>query len=220
MMGRTHWLTGIAGGIGTTYAITLSVPAAIAGTVICAGAALVPDIDHKDATITKTFGPLTKILSYVVRKISGGHRIGTHSFIGIAAIGAMAHYGVLNRHTVPGAIVLCTLLCLALGGAVRLLRIPGWFDDLAPIPISIGVVVFTNIDLSMVPYALMLGCLIHVLGDVVTKGGCPLFWPFSFKRVKLDLFKTNGKVERWFVTPVVITCIFVGIFGKLLDTFY
>jgi membrane-bound metal-dependent hydrolase YbcI (DUF457 family) len=217
MMGRTHALTGVAAGIAVTYGITLSVPAAIAGTFICAGSALVPDIDHKDSTITKTFGPITKIVSFVVRKISGGHRIGTHSFLGIAAIGAMAQYGVQNRYTLPGAILLCFLMCLAIGGAVRLLRIPGWFDDLAPIPVVIGIVRFTHISLDMVPLAIMLGCLIHVAGDVATKGGCPLWWPFSFKRIKLDLFKTDGFTERWIITPVVIVCIFAGIFWKLLD---
>lgn len=219
MMGRTHALTGYAAGIGATYAVTLSVPAAIVGTVLCAGAALVPDIDHKEATITKTFGPVTRLLSVLVRKISGGHRYGTHSALGIMAIGAMAQYGVMYRHTsVPAQVILIVLMCLAFAGPIRLLRIPGWIDDLAPIPVVIGIVCFTSVPLDVVPPALMLGCAIHVLGDVVTKGGCPLLWPFSLKRFKLDLFKTNGITERYVVIPVVILAIFIGILGKLVDT--
>lgn len=217
MMGRTHALTGVAGAIGVTYLVPISVPGAIAGTLICAGAALVPDIDHKDATITKTFGPVTKIISVGVRKISGGHRFGTHSLVGIAGIGALAHYGVQHRYTVLGASVLCFLICLAVGGAVRLLRIPGLLDDLIPIPITIAIVTLTHISLDLVPFALMLGCLIHVLGDVATRSGCPVWWPFSMKRIKLDLFTTNGFAERWIITPAVIAIIFVGIFAKLLD---
>lgn len=217
MMGRTHALTGVAAAIGVTFLIPLSVPGAIAGTMICAGAALVPDIDHKDSTITKTFGPVTKILSFGVRKISGGHRWGTHSFLGIAAIGALAQYGVMNRHSVVPGMILCFLMALSLSGAVRLFGIPGWFDDLAPIPIVLGIVFLTPVPLDMVPLALMLGCAIHVAGDFVTKGGCPLFWPFSRKRYKLDLFKTNGFTERYVVVPVVIVGIFAGILWKVLD---
>lgn len=217
MMGRTHVLTGIAGGLGTTYLLTMSVPSAIVGTVLCAGAALVPDLDHKKATITRTFGPITKALSYAVRKISGGHRVGTHSFLGIAVIGVMAQYGVMYRDELPARIMLCTLMCLALGGAIRMLRIPGWIDDVAPIPVVIGLVCFTSVPLEIVPPALMLGCAIHVAGDVITKGGCPLWWPLSHRRVKLALFKTNGKVEHYVVTPVLILVIIVGVFWKLLD---
>lgn len=217
MMGRTHVLTGIAGGIGTTYLVTMSVPSAIAGTILCAGAALVPDLDHKEATITRTFGPITKVLSFLVRKASGGHRVGTHSFLGIALVGAMAQYGVVYRSELPAQIVLCTLMCLALGGAIRMLRIPGWLDDVAPIPVVIGLVCFTDVPLEIVPPALMLGCAIHVMGDVVTKGGCPLWWPLSHKRVKLALFKTNGVTERWIVAPALILVIVAGIFWKLLD---
>jgi len=218
MMGRTHCLTGVAGGIGVAYLVPLSVPEVIAVTALCAGAALVPDIDHKDATITKTFGPITAALSYVVRKISGGHRWGTHSVLGIMVIGAMAQYGVMYRDELVAQIVLCSLMSLALSAAIRLLRIPGWWDDLAPIPVSIGVVCFTSVPLTVIPPALMLGCAIHVLGDVLTRGGCPLLWPLSRKRFKLDLFKTNGFTERYVVVPVVVTCIFLGIFWKVFDT--
>lgn len=218
MMGRTHALTGIAAGVGATYVVTLSVPAAIVGTVFCAGAALVPDIDHQESTITKTFGPVTGLLSWLVRKISGGHRYGTHSVLGILICGALARYGVMYRHTVPGQAVLIVIMCLGFAGVIRLLRIPGWFDDLAPIPVVIAIVRFTDISLAIIPPALMLGCAIHVLGDVVTKGGCPLWWPFSKVRVKLALFKTNGITERLIVTPLVLVGIFGGIFWKLVDT--
>lgn len=218
MMGRSHALTGVAAGIGATYVTVVPVPAAIVGTVFCAGAALVPDIDHHNSTITKTFGPITAVLSWVVRKISGGHRYGTHSIFGIGTAGAMAQYGVMYRHTIPGQVVLSVIMILGFAGMIRLFRIPGWFDDVAPIPIVIGIVHFTDLPLGIIPPALVLGCAIHVIGDVVTKSGCPLFWPFSKTRVKLALFKTNGFCEKWIVTPVVILGIFVGIFGKLLDT--
>lgn len=218
MMGRTHALTGIAAGIGATYVVTLSVPVAVVGTVLCAGAALVPDIDHSESTVTKTFGPITRGLSYLVRKLSGGHRIGTHSVLGVCAIWALCQYGVMYRHEVPAQVALCTVMILSLAGAIRLLRIPGWLDDLAPVPIVIGIVCFTEIPLEIVPPAIALGCAIHIAGDVVTMTGCPLWWPMSQKRVKLALFVTNGKVERYFVAPLVIASIIAGLLWKVVDT--
>lgn len=218
MMGRTHAATGLAAGIGATYVVTVPIPAAILGSILCAGCALVPDIDHHNSTITQTFGPITKALSWLARKISGGHRIGTHSIFGILVLGGLARYGVQNRHMVLGQVVLSVILILGFAGVIRLMKIPGWFDDVAPIPVVIAIVVFTDLSLTIVPAVLMLGCAVHVLGDVVTKEGCPLFWPFSRKRVKLALFKTNGVVERWVVTPLVLASIFGGIFWKLVDT--
>jgi len=87
---------------------------------------------------------------------------------------------------------------------VRMLKIPGWIDDLAPIPIVLGGVCLTNVDLTVVPVALMVGCLAHVLGDCLTNSGCPIFWPLSDARLKFGLFKTNGKFEKLIVFPVLV----------------
>lgn len=223
MMGRTHALTGIAAGVGTTYLIDVPLITAVLGSVLCAGAALAPDIDHRESTVTKSFGPVTQVLSYLVRMISGGHRAGTHSILGIVLIGTLAQFGVMFRHvpgaSIPARVVLCVLLILCFGGVIRLLKIPGWFDDLAPIPIVISIVCFTAIDLSIVPWVLMLGCAVHVAGDVVTKAGCPLWWPLSAERVRFPLFRAGGSFEYQVVTPVVVALIIVGILGKLIDIF-
>ncbi len=75
MMGPAHSLSGAAAwlGVGAATAAAghpMPWPVLIVGALICAGAALAPDLDHKSATISRAFGPLSKGLCEVVDKIS------------------------------------------------------------------------------------------------------------------------------------------------------
>lgn len=51
--------------------------------------------------------------------------------------------------------------------------------------------------------ALWVGYVAGVLGDCLTPRGCPLWWPLSRRRYTLDLFPTDGRRERWLVTPAL-----------------
>lgn len=105
MMGYGHALMGGAAFLGVVSTSSLALGAApmplgveALGALICAGAALAPDLDHHDATIAhsipsamimgRTIIPSpTRALARVVERASGGHRHYTHSLIGIAAAG-------------------------------------------------------------------------------------------------------------------------------------
>lgn len=218
MMGKAHALTGIAAGLGMTlYAAEFPVSDVVIGTAVCAGAALLPDIDHPNSTISKTFGPLTGGLSWVMNTITGGHRRGTHSLPGIFLMGIGTQAAVMYRETTAGKVALCLILSLLMSALVRLLHIPGWFDDFIPIPIVAGIVCLTSVPLDIVPVALMAGCLVHVVGDIMTKTSCPIFWPFSKSGVKLALFKTNGPFERYVVVPATVLGIVAEIVWKVVD---
>lgn len=211
-MGRSHALTGTL----AYQAVSLYQPQKIwelaLGTVLCTGAALFPDIDHPNSTLTATYGPVTKTLSWVIRKLSGGHRNGTHSLVGIGLLGLAAHACVMHLDTVAGRVGLTVLLTLALAGVVRLFHIDGYLDDLAPIPVALALVWLQPVSLAFVPAALVIGSLVHVAGDMLTKQGCPLWWPFSQKGHAMKLFSTGKRVERWVVVPLVIVAI-VGTVG-------
>src|SRR6201992_1651779 len=107
MLGRDHALSGAVVFAGLAPLLHVSEAHLAAGVVLTAGAGVLPDIDHPDSTISRSFGFLTEWFAWVVDRISGGHRHGTHSFIGIAAFTAAA-YGagrfqltepaVVNRH--------------------------------------------------------------------------------------------------------------------------
>lgn len=235
MMGRSHAVTGAFAFQGalvwsaTTPYFPHDLGSQVLGTIVCTGAALLPDIDHEKATVSNTYGPVTRAISEVIQWAAGGHRNGTHSIFGIGLLGASAQAAVTYQH-VPGwpmvvsKIWLCLLLILASAGAVRLLKIDGYVDDFAPIPVSAALVAFEPVPLDFVPLALVLGAAVHVAGDMLTNGGCPLFWPLvpkkgktsrskkrggggtkrGPKRYALGLFKTGGFTENWLVLPVSI----------------
>lgn len=204
MMGRSHFVSGIVAFEATASAMHYTPVQAAVGAIVVSSAALLPDIDHQKATISRTYGPITVGVSRAIAALAGGHRKGTHSLLGIGLLGLIAQAGVMYRHHLLGMLVLSSILIVTLAAGVRLLRIPGWIDDLAPIPVVIAGVGFTNIDLSTVPIALVIGCLTHVAGDCLTNSGCPILWPLSDERLKVGLFKTGKKAEKWIVFPALM----------------
>lgn len=150
MMGPGHAVSGAAVGL---YAATLARdtglldigPAAtLTGAALCAGAALLPDLDHPNATISKAFGPASIALARGIHETSsavywmsktevderrdGGHRGLTHTAVFAAGLGAaVATLAHLFPAAVPG--VLFVLLVLAVRGLIpnlhRVLGRPG-----------------------------------------------------------------------------------------------
>lgn len=55
------------------------------GALFTAGAAMAADADHHNATITHSLPPLSNAVCAGIGKVSGGHRHGTHSIVGIIA---------------------------------------------------------------------------------------------------------------------------------------
>ncbi len=141
MLGRDHALSGAVAFAALAPPLHVTVAHLAAGVVLTAGAGVLPDIDHPDSTISRSFGFLTEWFAWVVDRISGGHRHGTHSLLGIAVFTAGA-YGaglyqlsepkaaaghlVFTWHIVPAALVLALLYSAAL----RALHIGGHFGDL------------------------------------------------------------------------------------------
>lgn len=59
---------------------------------------------------------------------------------------------------------------------------------------------------------LCIGCFVHLLLDMMTKQGCPLFYPFDIK-IKLpfaSLIKTDGKFEKLLFCISVLTIVFLS----------
>ena len=212
MLGRSHFASGILA-VEAVATVTHFTPTeAVTGLVVGSCAALLPDMDHPSSTISRTFGPLTRGFSALLAKMLGGHRAGTHSIPGILALGGVMKLCVLFRHSPPAKIVLTAVLVVTLAAGVRILRIKGKVDDFAPIPIVVGLVWFSDVSLSAVPLALMLGCAVHVAGDCATNSGCPLLWPISKERFGLHLFSTGKWVEKRLVYPaIVVGAVLLGV---------
>uniref|UniRef100_UPI003F499D6D metal-dependent hydrolase n=1 Tax=Nonomuraea sp. CA-251285 TaxID=3240002 RepID=UPI003F499D6D len=200
--GSTHALSGVtfyagaavwlaksgSADIGVLQALTLA--------PIAAGAAMLPDLDHPDATMARSLGWPSRQLARLVSFAGGGHRGLTHSLAGAALFGLAAHTALTWRDTIPGMVGLAVLLALLISSAVRVCRIPGWIDD--AIGIALGpALVWLRVPLDGLPLVVAGGCLVHMLGDLPTDRGLPVFWPLP-GRVRLPralTFKVGGTTE-------------------------
>lgn len=206
--GHTHALAGAAAGLAASvYVLHCPLPQALMLTGLTAGAGVLPDLDHRDATLAHCFGFLTKVFAEVVGKVSGGHRHGTHSIIGIGVFTGLAWLAVHFRHDPAGRIGLCVLLSLVVAGALYALRIGGHWADLFAIGAAVAMTV-TGTGLTLVALATGLGCGAHIAMDMLTDSGCPLLWPVSRYRFRLwpepFAFTTGTRPERWIVTPALL----------------
>jgi membrane-bound metal-dependent hydrolase YbcI (DUF457 family) len=232
MLGRDHALSGAFAFAALAPSLHVTVAHLAAGVALTAGAGVLPDIDHPDSTISRSFGFLTEGFSWLVDRLSGGHRHGTHSLIGVAVFtaGALAAGKYqLSWARVPGHSpfswhILPAVLYMALiySAALRALRIGGHHGDLLGIGAAV-ITCYTGADLSLltawhVPLLALatgLGCAAHIVGDELTHGGCPLLWPFikhEFHVLPRPLQITTAKMaETWIVFPLLTGALFLAV---------
>lgn len=160
------------------------------GAVICAGAALLPDIDHHNASIAHSLPPLTMAMARFFQTASGGHRNGTHSIIGIVFFGLVAwlasffvikDVGVLGDLNIGAGLIAVILSAFAF----KVLRFMP--DRARKTPWAAGITfgILTTLLFPEGPSWLLtcvvLGVIVHIAGDMLTKEGCNLVWPLKLK---------------------------------------
>lgn len=240
MLGVSHATSGAALGLAVAgYAPQVLGIEPAAGTVVtfaavCAGAALLPDLDHPSSTATKHFTAASFLASIVVRPQSGlvyrltrarrdtgkgTHRGLTHTVVGAALLGltinlASARWG-------PPVLIGTLFVCLAL--AIKGL------DAIVPGPPSL--VIAAGLTFAVEQYvpggtagtagwlgtAVTLGMIVHSVGDAITESAAPLLWrlPIRHRRwypvgsPRPMRFRTGGRVEAWLVAPALTVATFV-----------
>lgn len=213
--GHTHALAGaVTGAVAALYVLHLPLTGTLLLTGLTAGAAVLPDLDHPEATLAHCFGFLTKLFAELVGKISGGHRKGTHSLLGVATFTGLAWLAVTFRHDLAGRIGLCVLLSLVIAGGLYALRIGGHKADLLAIAAAVAMTT-TGYGLPLVAMATGLGCCAHIFaGDMLTDSGCPLAYPLSRYRFKWwpepAAFTTGTKPEALFAAVLVLVLGFLA----------
>ncbi|WP_026536634.1 metal-dependent hydrolase [Arthrobacter sp. H14] len=187
----------------------------VSGALVTAGAALIPDADHHNATIAHSLPPLSNAICAGVGAVSGGHRHGTHSIIGIIAFIALAFLaGLWTMDTellgtiYPGAGIMSVLL---VAFAAKVLKIIP--DQMRKSPWAVGLVVgafiamFAPEEQFWFPIAMGVGVVVHILGDMMTTGGCNLVWPFTIKPPKviaaLPVINWMWKPNGYLAVPVL-----------------
>lgn len=161
----------------------------LAGALVTAGAALVPDADHHSATIAHSLPPLSNMLCGGVESIAGGHRHGTHSLLGIAAFTVIAWFAGLWVYPIPhlgtvnlGAGILAVVLIAFAAKALRLIP-----DSRTLTPWVVGllggalITFIAPTEQWWLPLAMVLGVTVHILGDMLTTGGVNLLWPLVWR---------------------------------------
>lgn len=155
------------------------------GSLVTAGAALLPDVDHHSATIAQSGGLVTQAIADVAEAASGGHRHGLHSLLAVAGFTAATWAAQFWHTSVPvlgqipagSALLLLALVAFASralkltrGGALKL-----WGTAAA---LTAGILYFAPEQLAWLPMSVMVGVAVHLVGDFMTVGGLPLLWPW------------------------------------------
>ncbi len=178
----------------------------ITGAIVTAGAALVPDADHSNATIAHALPPVSNVLCREIGRFSGGHRHGTHSLIGLAVFVGVASLAGLWTVPLdpfgtifPGAGILSVLLVSF--AAKVLTMIP---DSMRKFPWAVGLAVgafitfFAPQERAWFPLAMSVGVAVHILGDMLTTGGCNIIWPLRIRPPKV---LRKVPMIHWFWKP-------------------
>lgn len=199
MLGVQHALSGGAVWLAATPALDaaydLSPGSVFVGAWLTAGAAMLPDLDQRNSTIGRTYGPLTNVVARLLAAVAGGHRNGTHSLLAVLAFTGFAWFSA----SVGGwwqALVLWVLLGVALRAAG--ISVPGHRSLTSVLhagfcALVTGAVLMSGVDLFVPLVAgVVLGVAAHIAGDMLTPQGCPLLWPFTKARHGVGLVTTGG----------------------------
>jgi membrane-bound metal-dependent hydrolase YbcI (DUF457 family) len=209
VLGHSHALSGLAAGAVTLPWAPVQGPVAQAAWVAAAGGfAMLPDLDQRGSTISRMWGPLSDIPSGVVGTIARGHRWGTHD-----AVVAPVVFGFLASLAADWFWSSLLFMAMSIGLALRALHfvIPGKAENtvIGNLVLSFGgawLLLAHSPSPSWLPYAVMLGVLTHIVGDLLTCEGVPLpvFWAFGRNRIKLSPLRTGTVFETALLVPVFL----------------
>lgn len=232
MMGKSHLLLGSAGWLTIGVPLTelasnaqLGPAEVAAGLVVCAGAAMFPDLDHPQATVSRSLGPVTQSFSKFFSRVMGGHRNGSHSILFAAGIFFLLSL-VFGRETDGVLTVVAFGICLLSSSLV--LRVLTRADGLISAILS-AIIAATLLSVTAgaptdnwIIYAVAIGILLHDLGDAMTVEGVPLFYPMSRKRYKFPIVGRTDSMREKIVAAasgiLATILLFVMVYQPILDS--
>ncbi|GAA1420130.1 MULTISPECIES: metal-dependent hydrolase [Catellatospora] len=217
MMGPQHALSGAATWLAGSWVAAQffdypqSATTIAVGAAVCAGGALLPDLDMSGkvtkgqggSTVSRSFGVASLFVAEVIEKISvgvytatklskdpdrhNGHRTLTHTLPFAALMG----FGSIWLCTRYGRWAVIGILFFMFGFALR-----GLFDKWADragwviVTITSGAAAYfafnflpsENRGYPMIGLAVGVGCIVHLMGDIVTRAGVPILWPIPTGR--------------------------------------
>lgn len=233
MMGYSHAISGalgwllIAPPVSDLAGYPLPVGAVAAGALACAGAATVPDIDHPQATIAYTFGPLSHGFAKIVKTLAGGHRMGTHSLLFAAGAGVVTELAVLSGWKPAAWIAMFLLSAFAIRGLNLVPPTRSGFMKTVSVIVLAAVLTWVLTLFPAFPWlwlgpAVFAGCIIHCLGDSLTPQRVPWLWPkrtrYGITFGKKSIIEVTGNAtETRIITPIMIVALAVMIWFTIAE---
>lgn len=213
-MGRHHGLCGMLGGVGAGLLLHQAAPTTLALGVVSAGAAMLPDIDEPNSSVSHMLEPISGGVSWITNKLAGGHRQATHSLLTVAVVGIGTMYLGMLRFFHPSFIVAPLAICIALAihGVLPMSFRPGRIFALIVAILATGVIVkYVGVG-WWIPVAIALGWFLHILGDYLTSSGVPLFWPITRRHFSYPILgRTGSKREVVASALIAISTIYVSL---------
>lgn len=267
VMGPTHAMSGAMAWLAGT-GVTASLlgyhqkPVELAVyTAVCAGAALLPDLDTSGAvlknaggaTVARAFGRVSLFAAEVIEKFAlliyrvtktkkdskrtNGHRTLTHTWVYNVLLGV----GIAALCNWLGKPAVVAILFLTFGLAVRGLmaewaRKSGWLLVTVLSAGAAGLAILTlpgEQGYPLLGLAVGAGGIIHTIGDMITRQGCPVLWPlivgrerwYEFGLPDVVAIRAGGKFEKIVLLPVLTLAAFAAAawtvpeFRDLVDAF-
>jgi membrane-bound metal-dependent hydrolase YbcI (DUF457 family) len=216
MMGPSHALSGAAVWLAGSWAMQeylglhQTPVQLVVGTAMCAGGALLPDLDlsgrvttrQGGATVAQTFGVFSLFVAEVVEKVSlavylatrtrrdprrnNGHRTLTHTLLFNVLLG----YGAfelclrLGKWAVIGTLFVTFAMALR-GLFEKWAKRAGWLIVTGVAALGTSWAIDTlpaGRGYPILGLAIGVGGIVHLLGDMVTTHGCPILWPIPIGR--------------------------------------
>lgn len=222
VMGVNHATSGAAVWFAATAALPslgtdlypLAPAGVLAGALVCAGAALLPDADHHSGTIAHSVPVLGKLVARGLEDASGGHRHGAHSILAAALITLLAvlvgrftaAIGPLGVVPIGPAIATVALICFAVKARGLVGRwSTAWGLGLLA---AVAVVLFCPDNATWFPIAVGLGFLTHLAGDALTVEGIPSpTWPVAIRPprtwTRIPVLRAVWKRNGYWAVPLL-----------------
>jgi len=209
VLGHSHALSGLAAGAATLpWAPVEGTVAQVAWVAAAGGFAMLPDLDHSGSTVSDMWGPVTDVPSGAVGRLAGGHRWGTHdALLAPVVFGALA---LAAANTFWSSLL---VMALAIGLALRALHfvIPGRAENtvVGNLVLSWGgawLLLANTPQPTWLPWAVALGVLTHIAGDLITKQGVPVpvLWLLRRTRLALTPMRTGTTLETAVLAPLFL----------------
>ncbi|MGY1745401.1 metal-dependent hydrolase [Blastococcus sp. SYSU D00695] len=209
MLGHSHALSGLAVGAATLpWAPVDGTVAQVAWVAAVGGFAMLPDLDAHGSTVSDMWGPVTDVPSGAIGRLAQGHRWGTHD----AVLGPLA-FGALAAAAAQAYWSSLLFLALAIGLALRALHfiIPGRAENtvIGNLVLSWAGAWFVLDHMPQpmwLPWAVGVGCLVHIAGDMITRQGVPvpLVWLVHRCRLALTPMHTGAFLEKAVLAPAFV----------------